>query len=522
MPRSIRFQRRYGASDDNRLFFIRKDYSGGSNTRQFSNVIAENQGQQMQACNIEVAGQVTRTPGITLVEDLGNNAGTGLFGFDPQGETANLMATEGANLKKWTGSGSFSTASSAFTSGLLTHMFKAYRTGSGDVLLIGNGTDNWYEMDSAYTMTNLGSTSGTGNDSPPKSTVGTFYRNRVWILKSDVLYYSDAAPSSYANSFDTVSQFYRIPVGEERALAGTRDIGLIIAGKEQIWSLNPSSVPAATDKPEKLLDIGVVTAKTFQAVGDDFLFLATDGVRSLRRTIQDKVQLGNSYPLSYSLKDEFEDINWAQISKACAIYWQNKYFIALPSIGSSYNDTVWVYFPASNGWTVINGWNVGAWATFKISGEERLYFIEANDGKVHRAWSGSSNNGTAISMILEGRNEDFGKPLEKKVGSEIRVVAKPSGNYDLAISIALDGGSYSEIGSLNLSGNLISFPVSFPINFYPDAKVYKKFHLEGYGSFYDLSYKITNSDITSNADDITVYEVSGTAMVDEYISEEEI
>lgn len=521
MGKSLKTQKRYSTRDDSQLFWIRRDLSGGSNTRQNPAVIAETQGQQMQNVNLEIPGQTGRVPGLTLIEDLSNNAVTGMLGYDPQGNTANLLVTEGVNLKRWTGGGSFSSVSTAFTTGLNTTMFKAYKTAVGDVTLIGNGTDNWYEMTPTYTMNDLGSTTGAAC-SPPKSTVGTFYRNRAWILKSDLLYYSSASPSNYATAFDTGAQAYRIPVGEERVVYGSRDLGLIVGGKEQIWSLNPSTVPAATDKPEKLLDIGIVTGKTFCQVGDDYMFLATDGVRGLKRTIQDKVQLGDSQPISYPLKDEFDTINWTYISKACAIYWQNKYFISLPKIGSTTNNMVWVYYPASKGWAVIDGWNVSAWATFKVNGEERLYAGDATDGKIYRAWSGASNNGTAISFILEGRQEDFGKPLERKVGAEIKVTAQPTGDYDLTVAVALDGGGYNTVGTLNLGTNLVTFPTTFPVLFYPDSLVYKKFHLDSYGPFYNLTYKITHNAVTTNADDIRIFEISATALGDEYISEEEV
>lgn len=522
MARAIRNQKRYGVRDDNPLFFIRRDLSGGSNTRQNPSVIGINQGQQMQNVNLEIPGQESRRPGLTLVEDVSNLPITGMFGYDPQGNTANLLATEGVNLRRWTGSGSFSTVSSAFTTGLNTTMFKAYKTAVGDVTLIGNGTDNWREMAPDYTVSDLGSTAGTGSDSPPKSTVGTFYRNRAWILKSDLLYHSDASPSDYSTAFDTGSQAYRIPVGEERVVFGSRDLGLIVGGKEQIWTLDPSAIPAATDKPQKLLDIGIVTGKTFCQAGDDYIFLATDGVRALKRTIQDKVQLGDSLPLSYPLKDEFDTINWQYISKACSIYWQNKYFISLPKVGSTVNNMVWVYFPGTKGWSVIDGWSVSAWATFKVNGEERLYAGDSTDGKIYRAWSGATDNGTAISFILEGRQENFDQPLVRKVGAEIKVVAKPSGNYDLNLAVSFDGGGYNDVGSMNLSGSLITFPTTFPVNFYPDAVSYKKFHLDSYGPFYDMTYKITQNTVTSNADDVTIYEISATALADEYISEETI
>jgi hypothetical protein len=75
---------------------------------------------------------------------------------------------------------------------------------------------------------------------------------------------------------------------------------------------------------------------------------------------------------------------------------------------------------------------------------------------------------------------------------------------------------------MNLSGNLITFSTGFPVNFYPDALVYKKFHLDSYGPFYDLTYKITHNAVTANAEDIIIYEVSATALQDEYISEETV
>lgn len=522
MGRSVRSQKRYGTRDDNQLFFVRRDISGGSNTRQHPSVIKDNEGQLLQNVNLEIPGEASRIPGLTLIEDLSNSAITGMANYDPQQNTANLLVTEGVNLKRWTGSGTFSTVSTAFTTGLNTKIVKAYKSGVGDVALIGNGTDAWYEMTPGYSISSLGTTAGTGSDSPPKSTVATFYRNRFWILIGDLLYYSDASPSDYSTAFDTVAQAYRVPVGEERALWGTRDLGLLVCGKEQIWALNPSTVPAATDKPEKLLDIGVVTGKTFCQVGDDYFFFATDGVRALKRTIQDKVQLGESQPLSYRLKDEFDTINWNYISKASAVYFQNKYFISLPKVGSTVNNMVWVYFTATGGWAVIDGWSVSDWAVFKVNGEERLYAGDSTDGKVYRAWYGSSNNGTAIPFVLEGKQEDFGKPLEKKVCAELKVSAKPTGNYNLTVSASFDGGGYNTLGTMNLSTNLISFPTTFPVLFYPDQLSYKKFHLDSYGPFYNMTYKITNSDVTTNADDITIYEVSATALADEYISEESI
>lgn len=515
-------QRTYGAQDDPYVFFQRRDFSGGENSRQNQRIIPENQCGELVGADISVPGQTSRTPGITLLEDLGSNAGVGAFAFYPQGGTDNLFVVEGSNLKRWPTTGSFSTVTSSLTSGLRAKMVKAYKTGVGDVCLLGNGTDNWKEITAAYAVTDLGSTSGTGSDSPPKSTVVCFYNNRLWILYRDQLFYSDAAPSNYATSFDTISQWYRIQVGSEKVLYPTRDLGIIIGGAEQIWALLPSNTPSANDIPVKLLDTGIVTGETFCQVGDDYMFLATDGVRALKRTIQDKLQLGSSQPLSYSIKDRFDTINWTHVSKACAVYWQNKYFIALPKTGSTYNNMVWIFNPATGGWVYKEGWNVGAWSTMKVNGEERLYYIDSNDGSVYRAWHGSTNNGSSISFVLEGRQEDFGRPLEKKVGAELKVVAKPTGDYDVTVKASFDGGAFNTLGTINTAGSLVTFPTGFPVNFYPDAIVYKKFHTTSYGPFYTMTARLEHNAVTTNSDDITIYEISATALMDEYIGEEEI
>lgn len=502
------------APDDNRLSQIRRDISAGMNNRQHPTIIADNEVKALQNADISVPGQRSMRPGLTLIEDLGAAAITGMANYDPQGGTANLLVTEGTNLKRWTGSGSFASVYSSFTSGLATTIIKTYKSGTGDVALVSNGTDNVLQMDSSYATSDLGDT----NTSPPLTTVMTPYRNRVWALKDELLYFSDNSTTS----FDRITNNFRIPVGDQRALLGTRDLGLLVVGKDQIWALNPSVTPAATDKPEKLSEYGCAAGNTFTQVGDDYYYLAFDGVRGVRRTELDKLQYGQSYPLSYKLKDEFDEINWAYITKACAVYFDNKYFIALPTAGSSYNNKVWVYFPATQGWDVITGWNVAAWAKFKVNGQERLYAGEASaNGLVYRAWSGVTDNGTAISYSEEGRNEDMGQPLVKKNGGHLKVVAKPTGNYNIAVYGSFDNGSYQLLGYLNTSSHLVTFPVTFPVAFFPDAVVYKTFPLYSYGPWYTFRYKLAFSDTASSAEDITIYETSITAFVDEYNDEEE-
>ena len=311
------------AGDDKEIYFIRKDLSGGQNNRIHGSNIPDNQATVLLNADIGTPAQTSKRPGITLVEDVSNNAGTGLFGFEPDGGTNVLLMTEGTNLRSWPGSATFTTRKSDFTTNKLTTMIKVGEQGNNDVVLVSNGTDNVFRMTQAFSFADLGNT----NASPPLTTVMLYYRNRVFALKSNLLYWSTSFPADYSTAFDRTTNAFRIPVGTERALIGIRDSGIIVIGNDQVWGINPSSTPAATDLPEKILDIGCAAGKTAVQVGDDIYFLAYDGVRGVFRTQQDKLQQGASYPLSYVLREEVESLSWGFITKACSVYFDNKYFI---------------------------------------------------------------------------------------------------------------------------------------------------------------------------------------------------
>lgn len=510
----------FAVRDDVPTLVVRRDFSGGQNNRVHGSRIGENQATVLTNVDLGVPSQRSKRPGTSLLEDLSNNAGLCLFGFEPDGGTNVLVAVEGTTLHTSPVSSGFTSRKSDFTTSLQTFIIKIGESGEGDVFVVGNGTDNWFrfEPDDYSTPQDLGNTSGTGNDSPPLSTVGLYYGNRFWVLKSNNLYWSDAFDTDYSTAFDTTANFYRIPVGTERALVGLREEGIFVFGQDSVWAINPSATPAATDKPVKILDRGAVANKTVVQTGDDILFLATDGVRGLFRSQQDKIQSGAAYPLSYVLKDEVESLNWGQITKASAVYFDNKYFIAVPVDASGYNNEVWVYFPASSGWMVISGWNVADWAKIRISGEERLYYIDSNDGSVYRAWTGFSDNGTAIVYTEEGRKEDFGLPHVKKLGGALKVRAQASGDYDLDVYASVDDQAYQLLGTMNLAGDAPVLPVSLPFTLADFNVVEEQFQLDFLGEFYQIRIKIEHTD-TNGSDNIIVNEMELSAIPATYQNE---
>lgn len=517
----------YDGGDDSLQPIRRDDYSGGENTRQHASKILPNQAEKIENWDIGVPGQIKKTPGLTLIEDLSAVPGVGLFGFDPDGGTPVLVAVHGQKMETWPGSGSFTERTTTLTDNLSTTIIKAGESGEGDVFLLSNGTDNVlrYEPDDYGTPQDLGDT----NTSPPKTTAMCFFKNRVWTLKGNLLSFSDAYPADYATAFDRTTNAFRIPVGEHRALVALRSIGILVFGKDQVWGLNPSFTPGANDEPEKILDIGCVAGNTCCQVGDDVWFLASDGLRGVFRTQQDKVQQGQSFPLSFLLKSRTENLNWTYITKACGIYWDNKYFLSVPTGASTVNNEVWVFYPSQAvnignsivvpAAMVITGWNVAAWAKLKVGNEERLYAIDSTDGLVYRAWYGRTNNGTAITATLDGREENFDSPLTYKVGGELEAEAEvASSDNTLDVSLSIDGQAFSAMGSLSLTSTTAPvLPIELPFSLSDSYVIREKFHLEPLGRFRTIQPRIVNSDI--NTDDIILYGINIMTLMEEYENE---
>jgi len=523
---------RYGGSDDQRLAVVRKDFSDGQNTRQHASHIKETQAAVLKNIDIGIPGQRSKRLGSVLIaDDKGSDSVVAIHNYERQGYNDNLVMVEDTHL--WANEAQAATWAAVktnFTANTDVGIVSAKESGltPDDVIFVSVSGNNWFrfQKDSAedWSTQDLGSTAGTGSDSPPASTVGCWYGNRFWILKDDLLYFSAAYSADYSSAFDTVSDIFRIPVGAERGLVATRDLGIIVMGQNAIWGLAPSATPVTTDRPQPLVtSYGVVSKKGWVNAGDDIYFFSQDGLRALKRTIQDKLQVGASYPISYPLKDEYDEIDWSRISELSMVYFDNKIFIGVPIlVGAEETFKTWVYYPATNGFTFIDGWEPRCWAKYKVDGEERLYYGHDDDGTVYRAWYGYTDegtttvNGTAVTYQEEGRQEDFGQPLTNKSGGTLELEAAAiGGDSTITVYTKIDDGNYSILGTLDLqSEDAPTLPVDLPFTLTAGFIVRKKFHLEGFGPFRTIQIKLVNSD--KNTEVIKVYGYSITTFKEEY------
>ncbi len=503
----------YRGTDDTKLYRLFNDVSGGANTRIQANKIGDNQAVTLNNIDINIAGQRSKRLGYSVkANDVSNLPCKDITNFIRQGVIDYLLLNEGTNLLSWKyDDASWVNIKNDLTNTTYGSSIVAKESGLSpdDVVIYQNGTDNpiriHINVSGTVDIQDLGTTAGTGTDSPPISLVMCWYNNRLWVLKNDQLYFSDAYDTDYSTSFDTTTNWYRIPVGAERALIPTRDLGIVVMGKEAVWSIAPSAVPVATDQAQALtLSYGCSAGKTAVVVGDDILWLAPDGVRALKRTVQDKLQTGASEPLSYAIKDEIDSINWLYAEKACAVYFDNRYLLAVPTGTSTYNNKVLVYYPAQNAWVTWD-LDVCSWAIHTIDGAQVLFYGDSNNGQMYRMFSGTTDAGDAIVYTEESRDEDFNQKLTNKVGGwiEIEALAAGTGN-SLQVYAKVNGGNYSLLGNVSLSNATApALPISLPFTLADSYIVREKISLDSLGAFRTLQIKITNSD--ANTDDIIVF-----------------
>lgn len=587
------------AQDDSPLVYVRRDISGGINTRQNGTNIGDTQVTSLINGDIGTPGEVRKRPGISTIDTLGAT-GTALAAFQPNGGTNQIVSMYSTKLAVSTGT-TFTDKKTDFTSttsaalitggkaagsalgtvtvtiaspavftktthglaagdevyfsttgalptgltagtvyyvisaGLTADNFEVSTTSggsavntsgsqsgthslfrnsaysSGDILFIGNGTDNWYQMSQDYKFANLRNT----NTSPPIGTCATYFRSRLWILKANKLYWSDAFSSDYSTAFDRTSNNFNMPVGTERALIGLRDQGLLCLGSDRIYGINPSTTPAATDKPELLYDRGLVCNRGYCQAGDDVYFMSQDGVRALFRSQQDKLQIGTSNPISYDIKDQWETLSWAYINTSCAVYFDNKIFFSVPTNASSYNNAVWIYYPATKGWVVVSGWNISNFAKVTISGQEKLYATDSVTGKVYQVWTGYDDASTAISYTEESRKDDMGQPLVTKYGGYLKLRVYSPGSYTLYVYANPDDTGYIFLGTITTPGSGSSLPITLPFTLASAGVTEASFPLDELGPWKYIQTKIQHTAI--HTDEVKIYERNLLTYGDEYL-----
>jgi hypothetical protein len=195
-------------------------------------------------------------------------------------------------------------------------------------------------------------------------------------LPGDTLYASDLLDGE---SWDRLGNSIRIGGGDGdpiTALLPWFGFKMLVFKERSVWTVDANPAQEVGDWEIKLINnrIGCIAWRSAQQVGPDVFFLSRDGVRSLS-TIESGAQTEISSPISSPINDIIERITKDSAHKSCAVYYRNRYLLAVPIDGGSLPTYTLVFNAEQKSWSGYwTGWTPSSFVVSAFGGEIRLMF----------------------------------------------------------------------------------------------------------------------------------------------------
>jgi hypothetical protein len=190
---------------------------------------------------------------------------------------------------------------------------------------------------------------------------------------------------------DTYDQIY----GQYRFNAGTADFNVALHSfsDDKLLVFNRNSVHlvggAGVNATVQLItnEVGCVARQSIVQVGNNILFLSDNGVYGAN--FQDLYNLrGNEVPLSSSINPTIERINREVWDKSVGVYFDNRYYLAVPLDGSQVNNAILIFNFINKQWESIDttaaaDWNIANLIVAGKKSDRAVYAINTLGG-LHR------------------------------------------------------------------------------------------------------------------------------------------
>jgi hypothetical protein len=271
---------------------------------------------------------------------------------------------------------------------------------------------------------------------------------------------------------DTYDQIY----GQYRFNAGTADfnVGLHSFANDTLIVFNRNSIHEVRgmidlkNASSRLItdEVGLVARQSVVQVGSSVIFLSDNGVYNLQ--FLDEYNLrGGEVPMSEAISATMKRINQNAWEKSVAVYFDNRYFLAVPLDGNSTNNAILVYSFLNKQWESIDTvdnteWDVenlivagrgderGVYAVNALGGIHRLDYREDGRDRVI-AEIGGDDNTYDIQSSMTTRQYTIGT-MERKKWKEFDLHVQSSDDYrsDLTITAETENPDAKfELGTLS-------------------------------------------------------------------------
>lgn len=273
---------------------------------------------------------------------------------------------------------------------------------------------------------------------------------------------------------DTYDQVY----AQYRFNAGTADfnVGLHSFSDDKLLVFNRNSIHlvsgAGLDAAVQLItnEVGCVARNSIIQVGNNVLFLSDNGVYGAN--FQDLYNLrGNEVPLSSPIDPVIKRINRAVWDKSVGVYFDNRYYLAVPLDGSQVNNAILIFNFINKQWESIDttedvNWNI---ANLIVAGKkaDRAVYVVNTLGGLHRLDARvDAVDLLATEIPVQGQEETVAHDIPASVTTrqftlgtidrkrwnnfELHVQSSPDNASDLSISAELENiDSTVDLGTLN-------------------------------------------------------------------------
>jgi hypothetical protein len=187
---------------------------------------------------------------------------------------------------------------------------------------------------------------------------------------------------------DTYDQIY----GQYRFNAGTADfnVGLHSFSDDKLLVFNRNSIHlvsgagAAANVQLITNEVGCVARNSIIQVGNNVLFLSDNGVYGAN--FQDLYNLrGNEVPLSSPIDPLIKRINRAVWDKSVGVYFDNRYYLAVPLDGSQVNNAILIFNFINKQWESIDttedaNWNIANLIVAGKKADRAVYAVNTLGG----------------------------------------------------------------------------------------------------------------------------------------------
>lgn len=477
---------------------IDRRYFTGMNSYDAATEIGDTECVDIQNGLVSEEGLIVQRKGLTDIGDSISGAARnyGLGTLEVSG-VANLYRVDATNWYRLSGTSNWVSVKSNLTNALESVMEQAK-----GLLFLSNGTDNVHSINGSNTVTDEGDT----NTDPPKGTIYEFHDNRMFAsgvsgANEDIVYYSDVAdPQTWSRSTN-IFRAWQGAKGKVKQLKSFKEKELVIYKEDTILILDTTGATPLTDWELRLFNqtIGCPAGRTIVNIGNDHIFLSNDGVRILTRSQFDTVQAGI---ISREIQDIIDDINWDAIDTAHAVYFNNKYILALPTGTSTTANQVVIWdslatLGASRKGLPINSWvriPSGTWdiANFVVSRyntEPKLVGGHVSDGQVFSCLDGASDDGSVIDLFIKFKEESVnGVDLDMAI-SHIFATLTGGENTNVQFFYSINSGvdNATSPEKINTSGSTPVLPIDLPFSLNDSVKTQDELYIKDRGKTCQIS-----------------------------------